>query len=406
MTTADFNSQDMPPPPEVQLSPINWLKKNLFSTWYNILITAVICLIFLKFASDFVIWARTQARWEVLIANYRLFYIGTYPVTQAWRIWIILGMVAALSGLSWGVIARGAARLFSRNVLIGIGIACAAFAISPATVISKIILFAFVALLLASAWGGQKLGKVFPQVGLGLSFAWFISYCIFIWLMGGGLGLRSVSTNSWEGLLLTVFMAITGIVLCFPFGIMLALGRQSSLPIIRWLSTAYIELVRGVPLITILFFGQVLLPLFLPPGVRPDRVLRAIVGLTMFSVAYLAENVRGGLQALPRGQTEAARALGLSTPLTLIFIILPQALKSVIPAIIGQFISLLQDTTLLAIVGLSELLGISNSILANPKFIGTYKEAYLFIGVIYWLFCFAMSVASKRLEATLNVDQR
>jgi general L-amino acid transport system permease protein len=151
--------------------------------------------------------------------------------------------------------------------------------------------------------------------------------------------------------------------------------------------------------------GQVLVPLFLPEGMRPDRILRAIVGLTMFSSAYLAENVRGGLQAIPRGQIEAAKALGLNTPLVLGLVVLPQALKISIPSIVGQFISLFQDTTLLAIVGLVELLGISGSILANPKFLGRYSEVYLFIGILYWLFCYLMSQASRKLEQQLNTEQ-
>ena len=191
---------------------------------------------------------------------------------------------------------------------------------------------------------------------------------------------------------------MVSIVLSFPFGVLLALGRQSQLPAIRWLSIAYIELIRGLPLIGILFMAQVMLPLVLPADVRPERVVRAIAGFTLFSAAYLAENVRGGLQSVPRGQTEAAKALGLSTPLVLALITLPQALKAVIPSIVGQFISLFKDTSLLTIVGLVDLLGISQSILANPKFLGRYAEVYLFIALIYWVCCYSMFLASKRLE--------
>ncbi|MGL5807080.1 MAG: amino acid ABC transporter permease, partial [Xenococcaceae cyanobacterium] len=192
------------------------------------------------------------------------------------------------------------------------------------------------------------------------------------------------------------------ILLCFPFGVLLALGRQSKLPVISWLSTAYIEILRGLPLIGILFMAQVMLPLILPPNVRPDRVVRAIAGYTLFTAAYVAENVRGGLQSIPRGQTEAAKALGLNTPLTLLLVVLPQAIRAVIPSTVGQFISLFKDTSLLALVGLTDLLGISQSILANPKYLGKYTEVYLFIAVIYWLGCYSMSLASKRLEKQLN----
>ena len=186
----------------------------------------------------------------------------------------------------------------------------------------------------------------------------------------------------------------------------LALGRRSKLPVFRGLSIAYIELIRGVPLISILFMGQVLIPLFLPEGVRPDRVVRAIIGLTIFSSAYLAENVRAGLQAVPQGQTEAAQSLGLNKPLTMSLIVMPQALKIAIPAIVGQFISLFQDTTLLGIVGLVELLGITKGLLANTRYLGDYAQAYLFIATIYWIFCYAMSFGSRKVEAALNTDLR
>ncbi|MBE9069984.1 amino acid ABC transporter permease [Leptolyngbya cf. ectocarpi LEGE 11479] len=222
--------------------------------------------------------------------------------------------------------------------------------------------------------------------------------------IGGFLGFKPIGTNNWGGLTLTLFLAITGIALCFPIGVLMALGRRSNLPIIKGLSIAYIELIRGVPLISILFMGQVMIPLFLPEGVRPDNIVRAIVGLTLFSSAYLAENVRAGLQAIPRGQNEAAASLGLNNPLTLSLIVLPQALKVAIPAIVGQFISLFQDTTLLGIVGLVELLGISNSILANPKYLGDYAEVFLFIALLYWFFCYAMSLGSRRIEQALNTE--
>ncbi|MBE9060750.1 amino acid ABC transporter permease [cf. Phormidesmis sp. LEGE 11477] len=224
--------------------------------------------------------------------------------------------------------------------------------------------------------------------------------------LGLEFGLESVRTNSWGGLTLTLFLAVSGIALCFPAGVLLALGRQSRLPLIRLFSVTYIELVRGVPLISILFMGQVLIPLFLPEGMRPDPVVRAIIGLTIFSAAYLAENVRAGLQSVPQGQGEAAQSLGLNKPLTMALIVLPQALKTAIPAIVGQFISLFQDTTLLGIVGLLELLGITRNLLANPNYLGDFAPAYVFIGAIYWVFCYGMTYGSRRVEAALNTDLR
>ncbi len=388
------------------LTVVEWLKKNLFNTWYNSLLTLVILGLILWSGFGFITWATTAAKWDVIPANLPLFFVGRFPVDQYWRLWIMLGMISLLSGITWGFLARNTSNLYHKNSLITLGVICAIFAITPTLILFRILLILMMVLLVAGAWAGKQIGNRKPELGQWLPFSWFILLLISVWLIGGGLGLKFVSTNLWGGLLLTLLLSIVSILLSFPIGVLLALGRQSTLPIIRILSTVYIEVIRGLPLITILFMGQVLLPLFLPAGVRPDRILRAIIGLTMFSSAYLAENVRGGLQAIPRGQSEAAKALGLNSPLTIALIILPQALKISIPSIVGQFISLFQDTTLLAIVGLVELLGISRSILANPKFLGRYAEVYIFIGVLYWLFCYAMSVASQKLEKQLNTEHK
>ena len=192
----------------------------------------------------------------------------------------------------------------------------------------------------------------------------------------------------------------------FPIGVLLALGRQSKLPAVKGLSVLYIELIRGVPLITLLFMGQLMLPLFLPAGITIDRVLRAIVAMIMFAAAYMAENVRGGLQSIPKGQYEAADAIGLSGWQKMVFIILPQALRAVIPVLVGQFIGLFKDTTLVALLGLLDLLGIARGVLANPNYIGRQLEVFTFIGLIYWVFSYGMSYGSQRLEAVLGVGER
>jgi general L-amino acid transport system permease protein len=188
--------------------------------------------------------------------------------------------------------------------------------------------------------------------------------------------------------------------------VLLALGRRSSLPAIRWVSVTYIEVIRGVPLVTILFMASVMVPLFLPSGFRIDRVLRAMVGIILFTSAYLAENVRCGLQAIPRGQFEAAQAVGLSGFHTMVLIILPQALRTVIPVIMGLFIALFKDTSLVTTIGLLELLGISRSILAQPRYVGYQREVYLFISLIYWVISYFMSYVSRRLEIRLGVGER
>jgi general L-amino acid transport system permease protein len=405
-----MNSIQSPPshqPPEtIALSTKEWLQKNLFNTWYNILITIGIGSLLLSMLTGFISWAFTTAKWAVIPANLPLYFVGRFPSDQYWRLWIMLGMIAIFSGITWGFLARNTRILFSKNILIGISLIGILAVITPTPIVFRLLLIVMLLLLVAGAWGGKTIGNTQPKLGKWLPFSWFLLLLICVWLIGGGLGLKVVETNLWGGLMLTLLMSIISILLCFPIGILLALGRQSSLPVIRILSTVYIEVIRGLPLITILFMGQILLPLFLPEGARPDRILRAIIGLTMFSSAYLAENIRGGLQGIPRGQTEAAKALGLNTPLTVSLVVLPQALKVAIPSIVGQFISLFQDTTLLSIVGLMELLGMSRSILANPKFLGRHLEVYIFVGILYWIFCYGMSIASQKLEQQLNTEHK
>ena len=240
--------------------------------------------------------------------------------------------------------------------------------------------------------------------------AWVASFFIAIVLLRGIEGfslLPEVATTQWGGLLLTFFLALVGIVASFPLGVLLALGRRSNLPVVSLFSILFIELVRGVPLITLLFMTQIILPLFLPESVRLDRVLRALLAITLFSAAYMAENVRGGLQAVPVTQVEAAKALGLSGFNIMIFIVLPQALRAVIPAIVGQFISLFKDTSLVVIVGLLDIVGIGKSIiLGNVQWVGSQREVYLFIAAVFWVFTYSMSYASRKLEDALGVTRR
>ena len=384
-------------PPEAKVSPGKWIRQNLFSTWYNCILTVISLWLIYWVTSNLIIWAFSEAQWQVLDANWRLFFVGRYPVKDLWRVWLTLGVIVGLGGISWGVFARDAAMLFNRRILIVLAIVaatCIVVAI-PGEIQSSIILMGMLLLLIITALVGKQIGKRFPNLNAWLPLLWLLAFSFNIWLLLNG---NNVRLDRISGLMLTIPIAIVSIILCFPFGVLLALGRQSDLPVVRWLSIAYIELVRGFPLITILFMAQVMLPLVLPADVRPDRVIRAIAGFTIYSAAYLAENVRGGLQAIPKGQTEAAKALGLNSVYTLGFIILPQALRTVIPSMVGQFIALFKDTSLLAIVGLTDLLGMAQSIIANPKYLGRYGEVYLFVAVIYFICCYAMSLASRRLE--------
>ena len=293
--------------------------------------------------------AAAGACWAVITEKYRLILFGRYPFEQQWR-----PLLAAL---------------------------------------------ALIAMALASCdrrtWGRPLI--VIWALGLGTFFI----------LMGGGvLGLEPVRTNLWGGLPLTLMLAFIGIAAAFPIAILLALGRRSKLPIISNLSIAYIELIRGVPLITLLFMASFMLPLFMPTGVNVESIVRAQVAIILFAAAYLAEVIRGGLQALPKGQYEAADALGLGYWQTQWLIILPQALKVAIPPIVNTFIGLFKDTSLVAIVGLTDLVLATRQAIGDPEWRQFFIEAYLFIMVIFWIFCFFMSKYSQALERQLATDRR
>ncbi len=396
------------PPPTVRIGPIRWLKENLFSSGYQALLT-LLALAFLYYVLGGVLsWALAQARWAVIPPNLKLLLTGFYPEAELWRIWLGLYLVLGLLGLSagiWGRLWRDAV------VLIGSG------------------LLLLVALLWLVGWGERLaltglLGTMVGGLGLGwrlrsgqanlkawkrgLLSLWLLVPAVVVLLLSGVPSLlKSVPTTRWGGLLLTFSLAIVSIVLSFPLGVLLALGRRSSLPVIRWFSIAYIEIIRGVPLVTVLFMAALMLPFFLPSGWRPDHLIRAITAFTLFTAAYIAENVRGGLQAIPYGQIEAARALGLSPLLTTALIVLPQALRAVIPANVGQFISLFKDTSLVVIATpLLDFLRISLDIIKDPVWGGPAREMLLFVAAVYWLFTYFMAHMSRRLEKALGVGER
>lgn len=400
MTNANSPEQSLPP--VSQVSPGVWLKKNLFSTWYNSLLTIVCLALLFWVATSLIDWSFTQAKWSVVTANLRLFLVGYYPESLIWRPWTALGIIVGLTGFSRGILSDSRDLFNKSNLSILTLLAAICVAIAPLIgVNSSIRLLGMLVLLILAATLGKKSGYgLFNNLPrkTWLAAIWLLIFGVVFWLLMGGWFLVPVPLSSLSGLILTLLIAVISIILSFPFGVLLALGRQSELPAIRWLATIYIELIRGLPLIGILFMAQIMLPLVLPSDVLIDQVWRAIAGYTIFTAACLAENVRGGLQSVPNGQTEAAKALGLSSPLVIILIILPQALRTAIPTIVSQFISLFKDTSLLIIVSLVDLLGISQSILANPKYIGRAAEIYLFIGLIYWIFCYSMSLGSRKLE--------
>lgn len=260
------------------------------------------------------------------------------------------------------------------------------------------------AALFTNGWVIGALGKRERTVRRWTLIAWILAVPTILILLRGFAGSRAlplVSTSVWGGLLLTILLTIVGITASFPLGVALALGRRSDLPVIKWTCTLFIETIRGVPLITILFMAKLIVPFFWSGLSNIDLTIRMMIGLTLFSAAYLAENVRGGLQIIPYGQIEAARALGLNPFLTTTFIVLPQALRAVIPAIVGQFISLFKDTSLVAVVGLFELVGIVDTIVSGQPIYRPYqREAYFFIAIVYFVISYAMSDVSRRLETS------
>ena len=292
-------------------------------------------------------WLLLAADWQVVVSNLPLYVVGSYPVDQRWR--PLLWMVALV-------------------VLIGFTL----------------------------------LGPRRGPLQRWLPLIWLVMAPLGLWLVAGGLVLEPVSTRDWGGFTLTLLLTFGSGLLALPIGVLLALGRRSRLPVLRLSSTAYIELMRAVPLIAVLFFGQLLIPLFLPPGLEINRVLRAVLAFAFFAAAYIAEDVRGGLQAIPPTQREAAAVLGLSEWQSLQLVVLPQALRIALPSLTNQAVGLLQNTSLMAILGLVELLGISRSLLANPVFIGRFLEVYLWLAAVYWLACTAMALLARHLELRLD----
>ena len=397
--------------PPVTLSWFQWLKKNLMTPWYNAVLTLLSLALIVGALRGILSWIFVTADWTPVAESLKLFAVGQYPIDEMWRVGVILAMVSFLMGLSWGAWG-GTVRTFA--IALGAGFAFLAFIpidLYPGNEDSLDLLLRLGFLLHpALIVGGFLVGRLPAIKGRLILLLWLLSFVLTIVLLLGLRGsevLPRVESGLWGGLLLTFLLALVGIVASFPIGVLLALGRQSSLPVLRIFCTLFIEMVRGVPLVTILFMFSIILPLFLPPEIRIDRVLRAMLAMTFFAAAYMAENVRGGLQAIPKGQYEAAKAVGLNGFQTMALIVLPQALRAVIPAIVGQFIALFMDTTLAIIVGLVELLAVARAVLnSNVQWLLLDKEVYLFIAVVFWIFTYSMSYASRRLERALGVGER
>jgi general L-amino acid transport system permease protein len=349
------------PPPIINVGVVGWLRNNLFSSPLNTAFTCLGLYLLYLLVPPIVHWVFLDATWRgtsradctgegacwvFVKARFGQFMYGFYPEAQRWRVNLAVGLFVV-----------------------------------------------WVVPLLVDA----VRGKVWTGLGLLLVYP-FIAYTLFV---GGVFGLPEVETSYWGGLMLTLIIAAIGITASLPIGIVLALGRRSEMPVVRAVCIAFIELWRGVPLITVLFMASVMLPLFLPEGINFDKLLRALIGVALFQAAYMAEVVRGGLQAIPKGQYEAAAALGLGYWRTMGLIVLPQALKLVIPGIVNTFIALFKDTTLVLIIGLFDLLGIVQAAITDPNWLGMATEGYVFAGFGFWIFCFGMSRYSQHIERKL-----
>lgn len=340
---------------------VDWLKANLFSNWWSALVTIALLWLLSRAVGGFVEWgvisavwstpdggstacravAGEGACWALIGEKHRFLLFGAYPFDEQWRPALSVLIFIALYGIS-------VQRRF---------------------------------------WRGE------------LFIIWIVALAAVWVLMGGGLlGLSRVPQEIWGGLPVTLMLATVGIAAAFPLAILVALGRRSTMPAIRWLCIGYVELIRGVPLISLLFVASVIFPLFVPDGVNLDKLLRAQVAIILFAGAYLAEVVRSGLQSLPQGQYEAATALGLSYWQTTLKVVLPQALVKVIPPLVNTFIAVFKDTSLVSIVGIFDLLTAGRISISDPVWQGFAIEVYLTVGFIYFMFCFAMSKYSRRLE--------
>lgn len=346
-------------PPVASQGVLGWMRQNLFSSPVNTVLTVLALALLLYSVPALLQWAFLQAHWSgtaeecrasggacwaFIGEKYRYILFGLYPPDLHWR--PLLAMVIFI-----GLVAVSTQRRFQNRKLL---------------------------------------------------IAWLIVPVLCGWLMAGGLGLREVTNDLWGGLPLTLILSVVGCGLALPLGILLALGRRSNLPIIRALCVAYIELIRGVPLISVLFMASVMFPLFLPEGLTIDKLLRAQVAIILFAAAYMAEVVRGGLQAIPKGQYEAADALGLGYWQAMGLIILPQALKITIPPMVNTFIGVFKDTSLVLIISLFDLMTTTKTSLTDPYWLGFSVEAYAFAALIYWLFTFFMSRYSQHLEKRLH----
>ena len=403
------------PPPRSEVGVVGWAYANLFNSWYNSALTFVAGAAVTLGLWFGLRWMLLSADWNVISQIGGLFVIGQYNTDQAcpgnncfWRPQAALLLVTMLLGMVWVAAGGGVAR----RIAMMVAVAAAAFAFLP---------YSFermgldVRLLLLANLPALALGWALARyTPLGttrwIAILGVLTFLVTLLLLKGleGVpGLQPVALNDWGGLMLNLLLAVAGIVLSMPIGTALALGRRSDLPIVKLLCVVFIEVFRGVPLITLLFMSQVLVPLAFPKDFPLSSLPRAAIVITLFSSAYMAENIRGGLQALHPGQAEAAKALGLHGWQVMLLISLPQAIRNVIPAIVGQFISLFKDTSLVYIIGMLDIVEFSRAFIqGNPAYLASARELFIFLALVFWIFTYGMSYVSGRVERHLGVGQR
>ena len=411
-------------PPVVDTGALGWMRKNLFSSWGNGITTVVLALVFGWLLSWFLNWALFTATftaatgaecrghgacWALIHEKYRYIFFGSFPYEQHWRpLFAVIAMLAML-------VLSSDRRMWNKRLIViwGIG-SFVTFLLMFGQIHISISLILFVALaagglgmILRGALAtpaeinGWRALAAIGAIGLVLRIAGVLP----AWSLAIA-PLSYVETGLWGGIPVTMILATYGLLFAFPFGILLALGRRSHLPLIKGLCVGFIELIRGVPLISLLIMASVMLPLFLPSGMTFDKFLRAQVAVILFAGAYIAEIIRGGLQSLPKGQFEAADAMGLNYVQKTAFVVLPQALRVVIPPLINTFIGFFKDTSLVLIIGIFDFLNTANQALVDPNWAGFPGEVYLFAAFVYFCFCYSMSRYSKWLEIELNKGTR
>jgi len=412
-------------PPADQTGIVGWLKRNLFSSWGNSLTTIVLIACVVWIIDWFIDWGLVNATfvaangpecgknagacWALIGEKYRYIFFGSFPYEQHWRpLFACIAMLAML-------LASADRRMWNWRLLViwSVG-SFVTFLLMFGELRFPLTIFLIVGLVVGGVGMGLRAGIASPREMLtyrvlaivgGVGLAGRIAGVIPAW----GLEINAfsyVETGLWGGLPVTMILATYGLVFAFPYGILLALGRRSNLPLIKGLCVGFIELIRGVPLISLLIMASVMLPLFLPTGSNIDKFLRALVAVIFFAGAYIAEIIRGGLQSLPKGQFEAADAMGLNYVQSTTLIVLPQALRVVIPPLINTFIGFFKDTSLVLIIGIFDFLNTANQALVDPNWAGFPGEVYLFAAAIYFIFCYSMSRYSKYLEIELNKGTR